>query len=116
MLLKLERRYNHVADIGALCNDVRFGLAQAWTLTPRERLLQLDGEVTGHRRVPHRIGTVGQTRCAHFFYPHPIAGASTPRGHAVAIQDRSDTAPALLSRGLPSGLANVQTIIEIPQS
>jgi len=29
MLLELERLYNHVADIGALCNDVGFGLAQA---------------------------------------------------------------------------------------
>ena len=34
MLLELERLYNHVADIGALCNDVGFGLAQARALTP----------------------------------------------------------------------------------
>src|SRR6266567_1399273 len=27
LLLELERLYNHVADIGALCNDVGFGLA-----------------------------------------------------------------------------------------
>ena len=48
-LLELERIYNHVADIGALCNDVGFGLAQAWALTLREQLLQLNGAVTGHR-------------------------------------------------------------------
>jgi Ni,Fe-hydrogenase III large subunit/Ni,Fe-hydrogenase III component G len=48
-LLELERLYNHVADIGALCNDVGFGLAQAWALDLRERLLRLNGEVTGHR-------------------------------------------------------------------
>jgi len=29
-LLELERLYNHVADVGALCNDVGFGLANAW--------------------------------------------------------------------------------------
>ena len=47
--LELERLYNHVADIGALCNDVGFGLAQAWALTLREQLLRLNREVTGHR-------------------------------------------------------------------
>ena len=48
-LLELERLYNHVADIGALCNDVGFGLAQAWALSLREQLLSLNREVTGHR-------------------------------------------------------------------
>ncbi len=49
MLLELERLYNHVADIGALCNDVGFGLAQARALILRERLLRLNAEITGHR-------------------------------------------------------------------
>jgi Ni,Fe-hydrogenase III large subunit/Ni,Fe-hydrogenase III component G len=49
VLLELERVYNHVADIGALCNDVGFGLAQAWALSLREELLQLNRAVTGHR-------------------------------------------------------------------
>ena len=49
VLLELERLYNHVADIGALCNDVGFGLANAWALSLREQLLQLNAEVTGHR-------------------------------------------------------------------
>ena len=48
-LLELERLYNHVADIGALCNDVGFGLAHAWALDLRERLLRLNRDVTGHR-------------------------------------------------------------------
>ncbi len=48
-LLELERLYNHVADVGALCNDVGFGLAQAWALTLREQLLRLNRAVTGHR-------------------------------------------------------------------
>jgi len=48
-LLELERLYNHVADIGALCNDVGFGLAHAWALDLRERLLRLNAKVTGHR-------------------------------------------------------------------
>jgi len=48
-LLELERLYNHVADLGALCNDVGFGLAQARALALREDLLRLNAEVTGHR-------------------------------------------------------------------
>jgi Ni,Fe-hydrogenase III large subunit len=49
LLLELERLYNHIADIGALCNDVGFGVAQAWALTLREDVLQLNARVTGHR-------------------------------------------------------------------
>ncbi|HUY48584.1 MAG TPA: NADH-quinone oxidoreductase subunit C [Streptosporangiaceae bacterium] len=49
LLLELERLYNHIADIGALCNDVGFGLAQARALTLREKLLRLNAEITGHR-------------------------------------------------------------------
>src|ERR1019366_7876093 len=48
-LLELERLYNHAADVGALCNDVGFGLANARALTLRERLLRLNRSVTGHR-------------------------------------------------------------------
>lgn len=49
VLVELERLYNHVADIGALCNDVAFSLANARALTLRERLLRLNDRVTGHR-------------------------------------------------------------------
>ena len=49
VLLELERLYNHVADIGALCNDVGFGVVHAHALRIRERLLRLNAVVTGHR-------------------------------------------------------------------
>ncbi|MHB8246729.1 MAG: hydrogenase large subunit [Acidimicrobiales bacterium] len=49
LLLELERIYNHVTDVGALCNDVGYGIAQARALTLREQLLRLNAEVTGHR-------------------------------------------------------------------
>ena len=49
IVVELERITNHVADLGALCNDVGFGVAHARALTLRERLLRLAGEVTGHR-------------------------------------------------------------------
>jgi len=56
ILLEMERLYNHVADIGALCNDAGFGLAQARALILRERLLRLNDAITGHRLL--RGGTV----------------------------------------------------------
>jgi Ni,Fe-hydrogenase III large subunit/Ni,Fe-hydrogenase III component G len=49
ILLELERIYNHVADVGAMCNDVGFGIVHAKALTLRERLLRLNAAVTGHR-------------------------------------------------------------------
>jgi Ni,Fe-hydrogenase III large subunit/Ni,Fe-hydrogenase III component G len=49
VLLELERIYNHVSDIGAMCNDVSLGVANARALTIRERLLRMNEEVTGHR-------------------------------------------------------------------
>jgi Ni,Fe-hydrogenase III large subunit/Ni,Fe-hydrogenase III component G len=49
VLLELERLYNHVADLGALCNDVGYGILHAHAFTLRERLLRLNRRVTGHR-------------------------------------------------------------------
>ena len=48
-LLELERLYNHVSDLGGLCNDVGFSIANSHALTLRERLLRLNEVVTGHR-------------------------------------------------------------------
>jgi Ni,Fe-hydrogenase III component G len=49
VLLEMERLYNHVADIGALCNDVGYGIINAHALRVREQLLRLNAEITGHR-------------------------------------------------------------------
>jgi len=49
VLLELERLHNHVADIGAICNDVAFGIAHAHAQRIRESLLRLNKAVTGHR-------------------------------------------------------------------
>jgi Ni,Fe-hydrogenase III large subunit/Ni,Fe-hydrogenase III component G len=48
-LLELERLYNHVTDIGALCNDAGQGLLHTHALRVRERLLRINARVTGHR-------------------------------------------------------------------
>ncbi|MEV1179496.1 NADH-quinone oxidoreductase subunit C, partial [Nonomuraea sp. NPDC049784] len=49
VLLELERLYNHVTDLGALCNDVAFPILHAHTGRIREQLLRINAEVTGHR-------------------------------------------------------------------
>jgi Ni,Fe-hydrogenase III large subunit/Ni,Fe-hydrogenase III component G len=49
VLLELERLHNHVADIGAIGNDVAFGIVNAHTQRIRETLLRLNKTVTGHR-------------------------------------------------------------------
>jgi len=48
-VLELERLYNHVTDLGALCNDAGQGLLNTHALRVRERLLRLNADVTGHR-------------------------------------------------------------------
>ncbi len=49
VLLELERLYNHVGDLGALCNDVGHSVLHAHALRIREALLRLNSETTGHR-------------------------------------------------------------------
>lgn len=49
VLLELERLHNHVADLGALANDVGYSIANAHAQTIRESLLRLNKQVTGHR-------------------------------------------------------------------
>ena len=61
VLLELERLYNHVADIGALGNDVGFGVVHAHAQRLRERLLRLNAEATGHRLLRGAIHPGGAT-------------------------------------------------------
>ncbi len=49
VLLELERLHNHIADLGAMANDVGYGIANAHALRIRETLLRLNADVTGHR-------------------------------------------------------------------
>jgi len=63
LLLELERIYNHIADVGALYNDVGYGIAAARALTLRERLLRLNAEVTGHRLLRNAIRPGATSLC-----------------------------------------------------
>lgn len=49
LIVELERLYNHAADLGALANDVGFGLANAHAQRIREHLLRINAASTGHR-------------------------------------------------------------------
>jgi Ni,Fe-hydrogenase III large subunit/Ni,Fe-hydrogenase III component G len=49
ILLELERLYNHITDIGALCNDVGHGILNTHAQRVREQLLRINDEATGHR-------------------------------------------------------------------
>lgn len=47
--LELERLYNHIADIGAICTDVAFVTANMHCLRLKERLLRINEQLTGNR-------------------------------------------------------------------
>lgn len=47
--LELERIYNHIADIGAIATDVAFVVGNAHAMRLKERVLQLNEQLTGHR-------------------------------------------------------------------
>jgi Ni,Fe-hydrogenase III large subunit/Ni,Fe-hydrogenase III component G len=47
--LELERLYNHLADIGAICTDVAFVTAHMHTMRLKERVLRVNEALTGNR-------------------------------------------------------------------
>src|SRR5438034_8047445 len=47
--LELERLYNHVADIGAICTDVAFVTANMHAMRLKERVLRVNELLTGNR-------------------------------------------------------------------
>jgi len=49
LCLELERLYNHVADIGAICTDVAFVTAQMHAMRLKERVLRVNEHLTGNR-------------------------------------------------------------------
>jgi Ni,Fe-hydrogenase III large subunit/Ni,Fe-hydrogenase III component G len=59
ILLELERVYNHIGDLGALCNDVGHGILHAHAMRIKETLLRLNGATTGHRLLRGGVGVGG---------------------------------------------------------
>ena len=59
LLLELERLHNHIADLGALANDVGYGIANVHAQRLREQLLRLNKATTGHRLLRGGISVGG---------------------------------------------------------
>ena len=103
VLLELERLHNHVADIGALCNDVAYGIAHAHTQRIREQLLRLNAHTTGHRLLRGSIYP-GGTALRHVPDAGDIAGIVDDLAGIVEIALRQTivrdrfTGTAVLSR------------------
>ena len=136
VLLELERVYNHVADIGALCNDVGFGLAQAWALSLREELLQLNKAVTGHRllrggvvpggahvqrlptrqeldRVGHRFEDLVELAGSNAFVMERFTGTATlDASHA---RDLGLVGPAARASGVPFDARTAHPFVELAE-
>ena len=84
LLLELERLHNHIADIGALANDVGYGLMQSHALRLRETLLRLNADVTGHRLLRGGI-QVGGSRVATLPDPSVIGSVVDTANEISAI-------------------------------
>ncbi|GGU15889.1 hydrogenase large subunit [Lentzea flava] len=84
ILLELERLYNHITDIGALCNDVAYGVLNAHSQRVRERLLRLNDTVTGHRLLRGAIHPGGATVTA-LPDPHELAAIGTDVAEIVEL-------------------------------
>ena len=103
MLLELERLYNHIGDIGALCNDAGHAILNTHALRVREQLLRINDDVTGDRllRGAVRVGGAGVRTLPDTAVLRGIADdvdeiAALATGHSV-VRDRFD-GTAVLTR------------------
>jgi Ni,Fe-hydrogenase III large subunit/Ni,Fe-hydrogenase III component G len=62
LFLELERLYNHLGDVGAICNDTAYALAHAHCGRLKEQAMQLNDRLTGSRflRGVNIVGGVSQ--------------------------------------------------------
>ncbi|MGW6930845.1 hydrogenase large subunit [Lentzea sp. NPDC054927] len=84
ILLELERLYNHITDIGALCNDVAYSVLNAHAQRVRERLLRINDTVTGHRLLRGAIHVGGATIAA-LPDPRELAAIGVDIGEIVEL-------------------------------
>jgi Ni,Fe-hydrogenase III large subunit/Ni,Fe-hydrogenase III component G len=81
VLLELERLYNHIADVGAICTDTGFAFANAHALRLREDLLRLNARLVGHRLLR---GSLTPGGVALDFTPAQIADARSSSSRVIA--------------------------------
>ena len=90
MLLELERLYNHVADLGALCNDVGYGILNAHALRVREQLLRLNADVAGHRLLKGAV-VLGGATVGSLPAPEQLAAVAADVAEIVELALRNTT-------------------------
>jgi Ni,Fe-hydrogenase III large subunit/Ni,Fe-hydrogenase III component G len=112
MLLELERLYNHVADIGMLCNDVGHPVLNVHAARIRERLLRVNDGVTGHRLLRGAV-VPGGTAVRALPDPAELTAIAADAAEVVAlaldhsvIRDRF-TGTAVLTAGQAAGLGTL---------
>ena len=66
---ELERLYNHIADVGAICADTGFAVANTHAMRLREDVLRLNERLTGHRLLRGAI-VPGGVELKHFSNLH----------------------------------------------
>ncbi|MFN8189137.1 MAG: nickel-dependent hydrogenase large subunit [Nocardioidaceae bacterium] len=84
LLLEMERLHNHVADLGAIVNDVGYGIVNAHAQALRERLLRHHRAVTGHRLLRGAIG-IGSTQLRQLPDLELVASVAAELAEIVAI-------------------------------
>lgn len=62
LCLELERLYNHIADIGAICTDVAFTTVHMHAMRLKERILRVNEQLTGNRLL-RGMACPGGVRC-----------------------------------------------------
>lgn len=95
VLLELERLYNHIADVGAICTDTGFAVANAHAMRIREDLLRLNARLVGHRLLRGALMAGG---VRHNWTAERIADAQETVRRAVA--DFDEVVKIALSNGL----------------
>jgi Ni,Fe-hydrogenase III large subunit len=81
LLLEMERLYNHVADFGMIISDTGYAVAQSQCYRIRERLLRLNGRLTGNRLLRGAV-IAGGVAC-------DVSPAANGPGQAAPASSRS---------------------------
>ncbi|WP_406630283.1 NADH-quinone oxidoreductase subunit C [Amycolatopsis sp. WGS_07] len=84
VLLELERIHNHVADLGALCNDVGHSVLNSHAQVVREKLLRHNEEVAGHRLLRGGV-RLGGARLARLPDPAKVRALAAEAGEIAAL-------------------------------
>lgn len=100
--LELERLYNHVGDIGAICTDVAFVTANMHALRLRERILRINEHLTGNRLL-RGMACLGGVR-----FDWDASQLQTLAGLVAELRPEFDSL-VLLIEGSPSTLDRLQT-------